>query len=131
MIIEDQQQHIVDMSREIVTSHFGHVVSDLLILFESRELEELLDIDNERNRSVLAEMFLSYYEMKRVYDQIRLLDETGMEVVRVNFDNGQPYVVPEDELKDKRDRYYFQEIMQLGPGEILITKLDFLSTILN
>lgn len=59
------------------------------------------------------------------YDQIRLLDVHGMELVRVNRNpSGQPIVIGGKRLQGKNDRYYVHQILSLLPGEIYISPLD-------
>ena len=52
--------------------------------------------------------------MKKKYDQIRYLDETGMEAVRINFKNGCPEAVPAKQLQNKANRYYFKETLEIN-----------------
>ncbi len=61
---------------------------------------------------------------KKHYDKIRFLSLTGNEVVRVNYRNNQVTVVPPSELQSKKDRYYFQDTLKLGRGEVYISPLD-------
>ena len=61
---------------------------------------------------------------RRVYDQIRFIDADGMEVVRANFNDGNPALVPAHELQDKSSRYYFQQAMELEPGQIYLSLFD-------
>ncbi len=61
---------------------------------------------------------------KRLYDQIRYLNIRGMEVVRVNYNNGRPSIVPDAELQDKSSRYYPEEALQLGRGGLYLSPLD-------
>ncbi len=49
---------------------------------------------------------------------------TGMEPLRVNFNNGNPVIVPQDQLQNKRGRYYFDEAITLNEGEIFISPFD-------
>ena len=58
------------------------------------------------------------------FDQIRWLDETGMERVRVNQSPAGPVVVPAAELQNKADRYYFTGAMALPPGAVFVSPLD-------
>jgi diguanylate cyclase (GGDEF)-like protein/PAS domain S-box-containing protein len=60
----------------------------------------------------------------RVYDQIRWLDETGMERVRVNYNNGNPVIVPAKALQNKGSRYYFTAAFKRERGEIYVSPLD-------
>lgn len=58
------------------------------------------------------------------YMQIRLIDETGLELVRVDYDGKGVRIVPEQELQDKSSRYYLKETMKLGPGEVYTSGID-------
>ncbi|MGR3311384.1 MAG: ATP-binding protein [Candidatus Brocadiales bacterium] len=71
-----------------------------------------------RNPSLTS---LSFSKKTGLYDQICFLDKTGMEVVRVNYNDGSPYVVPEDQLQFKGNRYYFKETIGLERGEIYVS----------
>lgn len=56
--------------------------------------------------------------------QIRFLDRAGHERVRVDHVDGELRVVPESELQDKSDRYYFAATMALPPGRFFVSRLD-------
>ena len=67
--------------------------------------------------------FSSYGQFHPYYDQIRYLDESGKEIVRVNFDkDGNP--VRCRLLQDKHERYYFTESIGLEKGQLYISPLD-------
>jgi len=66
----------------------------------------------------------SFSRTKGFYDQLRWIDETGMEVVRIDLKQGRPVAVHGDQLQDKSKRYYFSGTMALSPGEIFISPLD-------
>lgn len=58
--------------------------------------------------------------------QLRYIDEFGMERVRVDWPVGREraVLVPESELQDKSNRYYFQEASQAAPFFFWYSKLD-------
>jgi len=58
------------------------------------------------------------------YDQIRFLNETGMEQIRINFNKNNPFIVSEDKLQNKAKRYYFTDTFALEPGRIFISPFD-------
>lgn len=62
--------------------------------------------------------------IKGGYDQIRWLDIDGQEQVRVNFNNGNPVIIPKEKLQNKGDRYYFTNTIKLEQGEFFISPLD-------
>ncbi|MBF0249609.1 MAG: PAS domain S-box protein [Alphaproteobacteria bacterium] len=78
----------------------------------------------EDERARVTQGFLNFMATKRRYDQIRLLDLNGMEVVRVNYNDGKPAAVPAAELQDKSHRYYFKDAVDLPPGRIYMSPLD-------
>jgi len=72
----------------------------------------------------LESIFKQFAKAQDHYMQIRLIDESGMELVRVNYDGEDARHLPEQELQDKSSRYYFKEAMRLSEGEIYISKID-------
>jgi len=74
--------------------------------------------------SRLADIFIAEASAKRNYLQLRYLDETGAERVRVDYNGQQARVVPPEELQNKAHRYYFQETMALQAGEVYLSNVD-------
>ncbi|WP_158498853.1 sensor domain-containing diguanylate cyclase [Magnetospira sp. QH-2] len=100
------------------------LVSDALVLADSYEMQQYLADPDEGRRYELEYRFLNFTTDRRLYDQIRFLDSDGLEVVRINYNEGQPKVVPANQLQNKGDRYYFKETMNQGEREIYISPLD-------
>lgn len=97
------------------------VRSDLLVL---GRLEEISRAFASRDLNRLTREFLAFSADKKIYDQIRCIDERGQEVARVELLKGQPRAVPRSELQNKTDRYYFKQAMILGPREIYVAPMD-------
>ncbi len=96
---------------------------DLLFLSQSRAVRALADAEAtvptdglEPSRLRVEEMFLVFSQGKRAYYQLRYLSHAGREVVRLNVEEGQPTIVPIDQLQDKSNRYYVQTALSLEPG---------------
>ncbi|MFT5726862.1 MAG: PAS domain S-box-containing protein [Desulforhopalus sp.] len=98
------------------------ITSDLLTLAKSSDAAETIESGSPPNN--LLENLLIFSRNKRVYDQIRYLDKTGQEIVRINYNNGKPAVVPIENLQNKAGRYYFKDVIKLGMGEIFISPFD-------
>jgi len=120
--IKIQVVHVVEMQKSTISRDFMSIGADILNFSDWHELQEVLEgVDPNKD---LAKEYLSFSRRKRIYDQIRFLDETGMEIVRVNFNNGRPYIVPDEQLQNKAHRYYFSESFKLGPEEIFVSPFD-------
>jgi len=122
--IEVTESSALSILRHTIDQDFYMVKSDLVFLSHHDCLKSFLDAGLIEDRGCVARDFLALSAAKTIYDQIRFLDEQGMEVVRVNFNNGQPAVVPEENLQPKGKRYYFTDTFRLGKGEMYVSPLD-------
>jgi len=68
--------------------------------------------------------FLSMMEAKPYYMQLRYIDNTGKEIVRVDSDGTNIQVIPDSQLQNKADTDYFSETMKLKPGEVYVSSLN-------
>ena len=73
---------------------------------------------------MLAREYFRFLSNKQRYDQLRFIGVDGKERVRVNYNDGVPYIVSSKSLQNKSDRYYFTESIALRPGDIYISPLD-------
>lgn len=81
-----------------------------------------LMLKSDDSKNTLGRRFLDFERASGEYDQIRLLDATGKEIVRVNYNDGNPAIVAKDELQDKSDQDYFTEtFFNLNQGEYYIS----------
>ncbi len=104
------------------------VYRDLLVLRDLPQLGEYLDANHPLEKmSALRDVetaFLALANHHRIFQQIRFLDHTGQETVRVNFDGKRTILVPHDELQDKKNRYYFKDSFRLANGQVYISPMD-------
>ena len=106
-----------------------HTGNDILFLSKLPSLKDVIS-SNEgefRNYAIgnLEKVFLEFLKGNPAYYQLRYLNETGKEIVRVDFYGDNNYkIVPKDELQDKKHRYYFSETIALNKEEVFISPLD-------
>jgi len=125
-IIETRMSDSVESRIEMIKREFQLIISDLRFLSEQNELLEMLESAETGHREDLAAEYLSFSARKGIYDQIRFLDENGMEIVRVNLNVGSstPSIVPVEQLQSKINRYYFKDTFILEKGEVFVSPLD-------
>ena len=58
------------------------------------------------------------------YDQIRILDTMGHEIIRVDYDENEAILIPQDSLQDKSHRDYFDSARHLNKDQIYISRID-------
>ncbi len=108
---------------DIILNDLSGVTSDLLYLSQSSYLHSSLE-NPTADFDETADEYFKFIKYKKIYDQIRYIDETGMEIIRVNYRDGYPVIVEKDDLQNKKDRYYFTNTMKLNKGEIFMSYFD-------
>lgn len=117
------EENILATKLENIQAEIKSVTSDLLMLSESSSLKSYLSNNSDKLKEVESE----FYNMSKyhdIFDQVRLLNEEGMEVIRINFNSGKAKIIDKKDLQDKSDRYYFLESIKLNRNEVFISPLD-------
>lgn len=114
----------VELARQAVTADVAAVLTDLGFLARHTESLRFDPAAADSRRRYLTEIFLTFTREKNLYDQVRYIDASGRENVRVNRNGGEPVAVPDAGLQDKSARYYFQQARDLAPGGVYISPLD-------
>lgn len=112
----DESKVLLENINERLLIDIEDVKSDLLYL-----TNKSVDVSNT---NVLKEDFLRFAKHKKRYDQLRLIDLQGTERIRINYNQGHPSVVEQQELQNKKHRYYFLETIQLQYNDVYISPLD-------
>jgi len=123
-LVERNEQESLQPLSEIIAADFKSVVSDLMILAQSRALEAVLLNPDDPRRQALADEYQRFLQHKQIYDQVRYLDVAGNERVRINYRNGWAEAVPDDRLQNKSDRYYVKAASELSAGDVFVSPLD-------
>ncbi|OSM07087.1 PAS domain S-box protein [Magnetofaba australis] len=107
------------LERELI-----EVARDVQALARLVSLQDALENPSAATRDRLAQDLLGFAANKTIYEQLRWLDETGREVVRIDFDGQQAHRVADSDLQHKGGRYYFSEAMALPQGALYASPLD-------
>lgn len=105
--------------------------TELLNVANSKSVKELAKalIAGENTRlsepkHAVENLFNQFSKAKRIYSQLRYIDSSGFERVRVNFDGNAFKIIRGKQLQNKKHRYYFQQSINLQPGEVYLSQLD-------
>ena len=103
--IKEKAENKNRQSRTITDSVKG-IVTDLLFFSVQENLVHLFE-SKDYSATNIAKEYLKFAQISGLYDQIRVIDSNGMELMRINYNNGKPVLVPHGQLQDKKNRYYF------------------------
>jgi len=130
--IQVQQDELGSLSDQIHIK-LQQAPEDLNFLSEFYIMERYLQwskMNEDKNKALwenrMTDAFVSFLESKQNYKAIRLIDEKGKEIIRVDYNNksGTSNIKQHDELQDKSDRYYFKQTLALNKGDIYFSDLD-------
>ncbi|MDA3844161.1 MAG: ATP-binding protein [Candidatus Kapabacteria bacterium] len=106
-----------DFEKSLLYRFTDAIIISELILGHSDDLSS-----GEPNLKMAKELQV-FTDKKDVYDQVRFIDINGNEIVRVNGGNGVSRIVPNNELQNKGNRYYFENGIKLN-NKLYISPFD-------
>ena len=115
----DHDLHNINMQDSIIAGELKGLSTDILFLSELFH-----EYHNEANLQQIAEELRSFSAHRGYYNQLRFIDHTGMEQIRINDNKGQPFIAPSPDLQDKSDRYYFKETIVLDRAQLFLSRFD-------
>ena len=116
--------------------HDSHMLENIMTLseteffqmgevsFELKQLAEAYIGEGKSRPEILRQLeqdFLFLAKMNSFYDQIRLFDPMGMEIVRVENRHNEQTIISKDLLEDKSTQPYFEKMVQLKTDEFYMT----------
>ena len=131
--VESDVQALVQNQSKDVLNFISGADADIQFLSQNVSLENYLSLlqDDasdeavEAARATLMTEFFTFAQARLIYDQIRFIDATGQEIVRVDTNrSGVTTLIADAELQNKADRPYFVDTARLDLGEIFVSALD-------
>lgn len=113
-LIHQAQEISTHLNHRLETS-IKHIHTDLYFLSDLIE-------DNYRFHEAELEFlkphFLAVSKHTKHYDQIAFLDHSGVEKIRIDYNNGMPSAAYDRELRSKAKHFYFTEAVSFNKHEI-------------
>ncbi|MDP5131724.1 MAG: HAMP domain-containing histidine kinase, partial [Paraglaciecola sp.] len=102
-------------------------IRDLLLLIKNspalaKTPSKKQDIVNQTTQ--ISTFFQQFGKSTTNIAQIRWIENSGQELIRVNFKDGLATVIPKDELQNKQARYYFQQGIASDLSSIYFSPID-------
>lgn len=116
----NNEQVLLDSGSEMYSARINSTISDLKYLSSRFEFQ----IDENMPFHLIAREWQAFSDNKQLYDQIRFIDQNGEEKIRINYLPEGSVVVPDAQLQNKSDRYYFTETEKLEKGQVYVSKFD-------
>jgi len=121
---ESQAMTDLVLQRKLLNQQMAFIASDLRFLADHNEPAEYLANPCPEALTRWNHEYQRFSQERRCYDQVRFLDTSGMEIVRVDYVDGVAVTIPPRELQDKSTRPYFKDAMALRRGHIYVSPFD-------
>ncbi len=123
-LFQANEINAIEIKNKTISNKFGEIISDLMYLSRNENFKQLVNNASDNDLDRLTSDWQLFMEEKGIYDQIRYLNIDGMEIARVNYNNGEPETIPVDQLQNKAERYYFRDTLKLDEGQVFISPFD-------
>jgi PAS domain S-box-containing protein len=126
-----QLDHIVATEQTHLNQLGGYVAADvstslihLRALTQEAAVTRAMDAPNSLTLQELQSIFLTMANRNPTYQQIRWIDQTGVERVNVTREGDRVLAVDAQDLQDRSDQYYIAATRDLLMGEVYISHLE-------
>ncbi|MCG8338058.1 MAG: EAL domain-containing protein [Proteobacteria bacterium] len=117
-------RHVMQQQQNAMQADLQAIMLDLLILNNHEEMKAFVNNGGRENDQLVKEL-MSFSRIKKTYDQIRIIDEKGWEIKRIDLSSsGKPFLIAADDLQNKRHTPYFKQAMGLAENEIYMSDFE-------
>lgn len=118
------EENHLELMRFSMARDLKILVSDLRVLAHSDALAQYVMRPSGENLHLVQDRVSIFASDRKMYDQIRYIDISGQELVRVDYENEGIRIAKETTLQNKKDRYYFKQTIKMAKGHFYISPLD-------
>lgn len=123
-MLKAQEQAKVRLTKWLLTQGFDYAASDLQGIAKLPVTRKYNGARQPADKQQLERVFGVQLEQKPAYSQLRFLDASGVELIRLDYLHGRTLITPNDQLQSKAGRYYFKNAQALSEGEVYVSPLD-------
>lgn len=119
-----QAEALLDLNQNHYQQSIEHTAQILHLVTDLPQSKALLSQPDTQQQAALGAYLLLLAQSHIDILQLRILDASGQERVRINHEGGHFYKVADADLQNKADRYYHQASMALAPNELYLSEID-------
>lgn len=123
LLIEVEKQHLKSLSISI-EEVFNDLNSTISFLKNSGEFTAYLNSSTPKNFYEVEQLLLRFQSSTKEFDWIELINQAGMETIRVDYSNGITTLVSPELLQSKKNSSYFQDTIKLDKMSIYVSPMD-------
>ncbi len=116
----------IEEKQHIVNDYLEESEQTLQAIYNLKIFQEYLNNKNSNLEDSLQNVFYSFALAKIDFMQLRYIDKNGFEKLRIdrNDRNSSPFIVSNNKLQNKADRYYFSDSINKELNKVWFSALD-------
>ena len=127
------QDVVLNRQKSAIETFLLTTKDDLKFLSFNYPIQTYLQVQGNQNasnlerttaHSHLVSEFAAFSATHSMYYQIRYIDETGQEIVRIDNNGKYSHIIAPENLQNKANRYYFKDTMKLSGTQHFVSPLD-------
>ncbi|MDN4501514.1 HAMP domain-containing sensor histidine kinase [Alteromonadaceae bacterium BrNp21-10] len=122
--IQQQQDDKLYVAASLFDRELGSLEDLLTLLYNSPSLIKQPANTDDPELKNIKERLANIGLASRYISQIRWIDRSGEEKVRVDFRDGNYHIAGDDQLQNKKSRYYLQQSLQVAAPHIYVSPVD-------
>lgn len=121
-LLVEQESRNLQLKEEFFLRNLERIIADTYYLAHQKALKEFLN--NPKYKRELVEEYVLFADSRKLYNQLRIINQAGMEEIRVNYTQDGVVVVPDQSLQFKGNRDYFKYSSTLSPNSLYLSALE-------
>lgn len=117
------QENLLKENQTLIKNKLDQVYSDVNFLSELPEIRNFYEDEDNYTRN-LNNIIRAFAKNRKLYHQIRIIDTMGWEKIRIEYRQEKILTYTKEQMQNKSNRYYFNELNQLSSGEFYISQFD-------
>jgi EAL domain-containing protein (putative c-di-GMP-specific phosphodiesterase class I)/PAS domain-containing protein len=122
--VEKQQEELVLLYEYQFRTLFSNIYDDLNIVKYSDEFQNYLNQSDNITINEARQMFFRVLTSKKSMFQLRFLSLEGKEVIRIERNDRGIHISEDEDLQNKKDRYYFSSLEKTKSGDLYVSDFD-------
>ena len=116
---DDIERDVNEAFNEFIIVSSGYVITQLGKALAAGDSDEIV-----KTKQIVEGLFIDLMAKHKHYSQLRILDKTGQERVKVELGKSRVQRVAATELQNKSGKAYFQNAITQAPNEIYVSPFD-------
>ena len=123
-ILMERENTVGKINELNIQTVLSSVTADLKVIKDSAILNDYVNNPTMQTLTELNKMFMRFSKTKTIYDKLRFINTDGIEMAKVNYNDGNAYIAQGKQLLSKKESEYFKGITNLKSEEIYISQFD-------